>query len=339
MKKKVLILAFLTLFGGAIPLSGCCSTPRDTAVFEKSVKGPVLIDDIYGKFPNKIEIIFADIDGTTLSYNEKGAKSQVSKKLIQSIKLLQENHVPVVLVTGRNYSDVVDLGRQMGVDDSYFVLLQGARITKSNGEVIHDVLLPNQEVIKMLNEADKYKKEHKTDTIIYVDIDDKIYSKTAFVLPYNGDNSVAVKSYNDLPKGFKTSKIAMYDKNQEDLNKFQAHMKSKFPNYNIDLTAPHYCDISPLDATKGNGVKQLAKIKGVSLKNSAVFGDGENDISMINAVKEAGGISVAVGNALPNLKKAATYTTKTVDEDGFSYAVEKIIKNNALLEKRCKVCK
>lgn len=339
MKKKFLTLALLLLMSGALPMQGYCSTPRDTVIFDKNISTPIFIDDILGKFHNKIDIIFADIDGTLLSYNEKGTKSQVSKNLIQSIKLLRQNNIPVVLVTGRNYSDVVDFAKQMGVDDSYFVLLQGARVTKSNGEVIHEVLLPNQEVIKILAEADKYKKEHKTDTIIYVDIDDKIYSKTSFILPYNGDSSVAVKSYNDLPKGFKTSKIAMYDKNQEDLNKFQAYMKAKYPNYNIDLTAPHYCDISPLDATKGNGVKQLAKIKGVNLKNAAVFGDGENDISMIRVVKEAGGISVAVENALPNLKKGAGYTTKNVDDDGFSYAVEKILKNNALLSKKCKVCK
>ena len=47
------------------------------------------------------------------------------------------------------------------------------------------------------------------------------------------------------------------------------------------------------------------------------FGDGGNDVEMI----EYAGIGVAMGNALPDVRKHADYVTSTVDEDGIVAAL------------------
>ena len=54
------------------------------------------------------------------------------------------------------------------------------------------------------------------------------------------------------------------------------------------------------------------------------LGDGLNDLSMI----EFAGMGVAVDNANPVLKEAADFISKSNDEDGFAYAIEKFILNN-----------
>ena len=46
------------------------------------------------------------------------------------------------------------------------------------------------------------------------------------------------------------------------------------------------------------------------------FGDGENDISLI----QKAGIGVAMGNAVESLKAEAAYVTVTNEEDGGSSA-------------------
>lgn len=51
------------------------------------------------------------------------------------------------------------------------------------------------------------------------------------------------------------------------------------------------------------------------------FGDGENDISMI----EEAGIGVAMENGVEPLKKMADYITKSNDEDGVAAAIEKFV--------------
>ena len=58
-----------------------------------------------------------------------------------------------------------------GVDNSYFVALQGAQVLKSNGELVYEILIPHSDVMKILNDAEKYKKKNKLSTIIYIDID------------------------------------------------------------------------------------------------------------------------------------------------------------------------
>ena len=53
------------------------------------------------------------------------------------------------------------------------------------------------------------------------------------------------------------------------------------------------------------------------------LGDGLNDLSMI----EFAGLGVAVENGNSILKEAADFISKSNDEDGFAYAIEKFVFN------------
>ena len=48
------------------------------------------------------------------------------------------------------------------------------------------------------------------------------------------------------------------------------------------------------------------------------FGDGENDIPMLESV----GIGIAMGNASKHVKDCAKYVTLPVDEDGIAFALK-----------------
>ena len=53
----------------------------------------------------------------------------------------------------------------------------------------------------------------------------------------------------------------------------------------------------------------------------AVFGDDVNDLEMIAFYPR----SVAMGNAVEQVKQAAGYVTKTNDEGGIAHALEQIL--------------
>jgi phosphoglycolate phosphatase len=57
---------------------------------------------------------------------------------------------------------------------------------------------------------------------------------------------------------------------------------------------------------KGTGLKRIAQMMGLDARDFVVIGDSPNDIEMIKAA----GLGVAVGNAHPDLKKAAGLVTK-----------------------------
>jgi hypothetical protein len=51
---------------------------------------------------------------------------------------------------------------------------------------------------------------------------------------------------------------------------------------------------------------------GLTPADCLVMGDGENDLEMLRNVASAGGVAVAVGNAVPSLKAVASYVSLKV---------------------------
>ncbi len=89
----------------------------------------------------------------------------------------------------------------------------------------------------------------------------------------------------------------------------------------ITSSIPLNLEINNLEATKGKGILRLASYLGISRNQTMAFGDGENDMSMI----EEAGIGVVMENGIESLKKKADYITKSNDEDGVAAGIEKFI--------------
>ena len=80
-------------------------------------------------------------------------------------------------------------------------------------------------------------------------------------------------------------------------------------------------DIMQDGSTKGTGVLALSKYTGIPVKNIAVFGDSENDISMFTC----GALSIAMGNSLDEIKEKARYVTGTCMESGVAQGIYKYV--------------
>lgn len=70
------------------------------------------------------------------------------------------------------------------------------------------------------------------------------------------------------------------------------------------------------DVNKATGMRKIAEIMGLSPVNFAAMGDSENDLPML---REAG-LALAVGNAAPELKAVADYTSKAPYGEGAAEA-------------------
>lgn len=71
-----------------------------------------------------------------------------------------------------------------------------------------------------------------------------------------------------------------------------------------------YIFVEPAD--KGAGIRRMIKLIGGDTKEVVVFGDNENDLTMFSPEWT----NIAMGNAVPELKKAADYVTDSCDKDG-----------------------
>jgi Cof subfamily protein (haloacid dehalogenase superfamily) len=84
---------------------------------------------------------------------------------------------------------------------------------------------------------------------------------------------------------------------------------------------PYYLDITHPTANKGVAVERLARLMNVPLSEVAVIGDNHNDVGMF----AQGGLSIAMGNAVPEVRKQAKVATASNDKEGFAEAVQRYI--------------
>ena len=84
---------------------------------------------------------------------------------------------------------------------------------------------------------------------------------------------------------------------------------------------PYYLDVTHPQANKGDVAQYLAKRYGISPDEIATIGDMPNDILMF----AHSGLSIAMGNADPQVQRAARRITDTNDNNGFAAAVDRFV--------------
>jgi Cof subfamily protein (haloacid dehalogenase superfamily) len=97
------------------------------------------------------------------------------------------------------------------------------------------------------------------------------------------------------------------------------------PRVSAARSQPYYLDVTHPDANKGAVVLALNRMLGIDTSQIATIGDMPNDISMFRK----SGISIAMGQASDEVKRAATYVTTSSEEEGFANAVERYILGRA----------
>ena len=78
--------------------------------------------------------------------------------------------------------------------------------------------------------------------------------------------------------------------------------------------------------SKRTGIEAALRAIGELPSVTVAVGDGENDISLI----EAAGMGVAMGNAIPALAQRARMLTASNDADGVALALERFIAEGEL---------
>jgi len=84
---------------------------------------------------------------------------------------------------------------------------------------------------------------------------------------------------------------------------------------------PYYLDVTHPDANKGTVVTTLSKFLKVPTAEIATIGDMPNDVLMFRK----SGLSVAMGNASPDVQAQADLVTDSYKNEGFAKAIERFI--------------
>lgn len=129
----------------------------------------------------------------------------------------------------------------------------------------------------------------------------------------------AYKVYsNDTAKDFDDEdllfeKFVIIGDSSGDADLFRREISHYFESFGpIDLGGWFFEEFVPSACSKATGIDRIIDHLGLSTDDCCVFGDGVNDVSMMNHVR----YSIAMGNGAGEAMEAATYVTTPANRDG-----------------------
>lgn len=90
---------------------------------------------------------------------------------------------------------------------------------------------------------------------------------------------------------------------------------------NLFFSEPYFMELTPKGIEKGYGVSKIAEYLSITSKEVMAVGDSYNDLPMLKWA----GLSVAMGNAVPEVREIADVQTLSNNEDGVAAAVRTYI--------------
>ncbi|MGD6964873.1 Cof-type HAD-IIB family hydrolase [Rossellomorea vietnamensis] len=251
------------------------------------------------------KIVFFDIDGTLLDHDKK--LPDATKK---AIKQLQENGTYVAIATGRAPFMYEGLREELGIES--FVSFNGQYVVFEN-EVIYKNPLDRDELEKLLGKA-----EGLSHPVVH--LNEKTMKANIQHHPFIEESMSSLKfPHPDFQPDFYSDK-EIYQSLLFCRDADESIYRDTSSKFNFIRWHQYSMDILPRGGSKAEGIKKMIEKMGFDISEVYAFGDGLNDIEMIEAV----GTGVAMGNAVPEVKEHADLITKSVDEDGIYHGLKEL---------------
>lgn len=272
------------------------------------------------------KIIFLDVDGTLVDY-----ENQIPKSAIEAIRKARENGHKVYICTGRSRAEIYPELWDIGLDG--MIGGNGSYIEDKGNIVMHKVLSLDEckKIVDWL---------HSKKLEFYLESNNGLFASENFetvgektIQEYSKRKGQADSETLTIRKAFPEMKFGekLY---RDDLNKISfilnshddyLEAKKVFNELEVNTWGGQgeialFGDIGVKDINKGFAVTKLIEYLNANLENTIAFGDAKIDIPMFKCCK----IGVAMGNGGPEIKSIAHYITDSVENDGLFKAFKKL---------------
>jgi Cof subfamily protein (haloacid dehalogenase superfamily) len=270
-----------------------------------------------------IAALLTDVDGTLIT-----KEKVLTARTVDAVKRLRDRGVVFCITSGRP-----PRGLRMFVEPLELTIamagFNGGVIVRPDLSVIDEKPLPVEIPAQVI------------DTIRAHGLEAWVYSPTEWYVTDPDGTRVAretstvqfppivVPDYDALLH--QVIKIVGVSTDYEAVARCEASVQAQFgTRVTASRSQPYYLDVTHPDANKGAIVRRLAKYLNVSPRHVATIGDQMNDTLMF---KESG-LSIAMGNATPEVQRQATCVTTSFGEEGFANAVERFVLPRAPVSQR-----
>ncbi len=257
-----------------------------------------------------------DIDGTLLpSYDQP-----IPQDVISAIQEFADKGNAIAVASGRPFGSCKALLDLFKAKDRYAVCSGGSTLFDDTGKLLWKQTMDKEDFLRIRREF-----ENQKDVAVYC---------------YLGDDSIA--SYSPEPWADFEYKINHFShhwdlsKDDSPLDRFgvtkmmiaaMPEVSSKivldhkdFEDFTIVRSNEHFLEVMPKGVSKASAIEPIRRLLGILKEDVYTFGDSGNDLQMIADYQ-----GVAMGNATPDVKKAAKFITKDCQDSGVAYALREIL--------------
>ena len=261
-----------------------------------------------------IQMIMCDIDGTLIN-----DQKQLSDYTRETLKQLKKTSVLFGICTGRSLEAITRLIKEWQIEDLCDILIG------MNGNHIIDLNHHQEYVVKTLDTSilNDVICEYRSFNISTGSMIKQTYHYTTdnqFVQHLIWQNKfTGCQNHFEVFEHQPIFKICHLGQ-KEDLDKVQDYYNQHpDPRYQLVRSTSWCLECMPPHTSKATGIKYIADLYNISFENIAAFGDEVNDIEMFKFC----GISVLMENGNPQVKQYTNYSTKSNNENGVAYFIQK----------------
>lgn len=267
-----------------------------------------------------IKLISLDLDGTLLN-----SRKELTEENFAALQWAAEQGIEIVPTTGRFFGGMPETIRSLPFLH-YAITINGAQVFDvRREEVISSVDIPAEQAVALMEYLDEF-------PVIYDCYQDNWgWMSRAFreQVPKYAPDEHCMKMLLDLrspvddlkqtlrERGRGVQKVQLFANDLELRDRLMAEIPRHFPELIASSSLANNVEINHKDAHKGVAIRRLAEHLGIEISQTMAFGDGLNDLTMLETV----GIGVCMENGRDAVKAVADYVTASCDESGVAKGI------------------
>ena len=262
-----------------------------------------------------VRLVIADVDGTLVTHEKI-----LTPRAVEAVVQLRRAGIQFAVTSGRPPRGMAMLIEPLKLNEPLAAFNGGVLIQPDLVTVLRQNFLPPS----VVRQTVQLILAHKLDAWIYTDLTWYVRDVKA---PHVAREQWTVKFEPEVTKDLANlvERVAKVVGVSDDLEAVQRCEKDVQEALGATASAarsqPYYLDVTHPKANKGEVVLATSELLKIPVEEIATIGDMPNDVLMF--VKS--GVSIAMGNASPEVQKSATYVTTSSEEEGFANAMERFI--------------
>jgi len=263
-------------------------------------------------------LIALDIDGTIQT-----AEYPLSDRTRQAVARVMDRSVAITLATGRTFQSARKSGAALGITTP-IASSQGAQITDpTTGELLWHRPLTAEMARDALEALASSGMPSDTEVMAYHEETVYVGEMTSRSESYGERNGIEVKAVGDLNEvaDMELTRLVVVG-DEDEIQRLESSLIARFDSrLYVTRSLPHFCEILHPLGGKDRALEWLCEHLGVRREETVAFGNGYNDVRMLEWVS----LGIAIGGAVPEVLVVADRVAPPLEEDGAAQVLEELL--------------